>query len=175
MIIILFCILGLTCQDHEFACSNRKCIHKGLKCNYEDNCGDNSDEMHCRGKFKICDNFFDININVASFLFLNLLTIVLFQIGGRCPTDYPYAFLWGSHCCKQDLENGTDGYRYIHWLHGLSLYEGGYRHPESMNECDGSPLSFDSLCCKNNQYQKCSNPEGCQSHRSMCPYYIVFM
>ncbi len=48
----IFSILGITCQDHEFACANHKCIHESLKCNYEDDCGDNSDEMNCRDKVK---------------------------------------------------------------------------------------------------------------------------
>ena len=39
-----------TCQDNEFKCLNNKCIQSDLKCDGEDNCGDNSDEGYvCKG------------------------------------------------------------------------------------------------------------------------------
>ena len=40
-----------TCGEHEFSCSNHKCIPLSLKCNGENDCGDNSDETdECKGK-----------------------------------------------------------------------------------------------------------------------------
>ena len=47
-------ILDYLCGKQEFKCSNNKCVHLTLKCNGEDDCGDNSDEpMSCRGKLKM--------------------------------------------------------------------------------------------------------------------------
>ena len=31
--------------------------------------------------------------------------------------------------------------------------------------CDGSFLSLNSMCCKNNEYQKCAHPEGCANNK----------
>ena len=38
------------CEDHEFTCTNHKCVHLSLTCNGENDCGDNSDEEGpCKG------------------------------------------------------------------------------------------------------------------------------
>ena len=38
-------ILGnKTCDPSKFACDNGKCIPEAWKCDYDDDCGDNSDE-----------------------------------------------------------------------------------------------------------------------------------
>lgn len=36
-----------SCHSDEFECNNRKCIYDSWKCNGADECGDNSDELHC--------------------------------------------------------------------------------------------------------------------------------
>ena len=42
--------LDHVCEDHEYKCTNNKCIHKSFACNGEDDCGDNSDEgKSCKG------------------------------------------------------------------------------------------------------------------------------
>ena len=38
------------CADHEFTCSNNRCVDSSLMCNDIDDCGDNSDEgATCNG------------------------------------------------------------------------------------------------------------------------------
>ena len=39
-----FTLSGSICENHEFRCSNNKCINSSLTCNSKDDCGDNSDE-----------------------------------------------------------------------------------------------------------------------------------
>ena len=63
---------------------------------------------------------------------------------GRCPREYPFAFMWGTHCCKHDVEDDT--------TYGVS-------------ECDGGPISLNSICCKNNEYKKCWDLRGCKDRR----------
>ena len=50
------------CENHEFTCTNHKCVHTSLTCNGENDCGDNSDEEGaCKGAnhniidFEMCD------------------------------------------------------------------------------------------------------------------------
>ena len=47
-----------TCHSNEFRCTSGKCIDIRFKCNKEDNCGDESDEMGCpcRNHELTCDN-----------------------------------------------------------------------------------------------------------------------
>ena len=36
-----------SCAFDDFACSNGNCISKKWRCDQEDDCGDDSDEMNC--------------------------------------------------------------------------------------------------------------------------------
>lgn len=77
-------------------------------------------------------------------ILLFLLNIVEPESVIRCPRQFPYAFMWGTHCCKHELENNS---------------------PNGISECDGGPLSLNSLCCKDNAYQKCRDEKGCHNRR----------
>lgn len=35
------------CQPHEFLCTNTRCVPSINKCNSQDDCGDDSDEVNC--------------------------------------------------------------------------------------------------------------------------------
>lgn len=39
--------VGNSCSADHFTCSNGNCVPKGWKCDGDDDCGDNSDELHC--------------------------------------------------------------------------------------------------------------------------------
>ena len=39
-----------TCQVSEFKCSNNRCIPKEWVCDRQNDCGDTSDEVNCRGR-----------------------------------------------------------------------------------------------------------------------------
>ena len=42
------------CCKNQFHCSNtKKCIHKSLWCNYDNDCGDKQDEFHCKERCRI--------------------------------------------------------------------------------------------------------------------------
>ena len=48
--------------------------------------------------------------------------------------------MWGTYCCKSNLEADR----------GML-----------MEECDGSLISLDSMCCQNNEYEQCRDSRGC--------------
>lgn len=35
------------CEPNEFRCNNKKCVSKAWRCDYDDDCGDGSDEENC--------------------------------------------------------------------------------------------------------------------------------
>lgn len=44
-------VLDYACDEDKFSCANHYCVPMTLKCNGEDDCGDNSDETaDCKGK-----------------------------------------------------------------------------------------------------------------------------
>ena len=59
-----------------------------------------------------------------------------------CPNDFPYAFMWGEYCCK------------------------------SAKDCDDVEISMDSVCCKNNDYQNCSDTTGCKNNRGRITRFV---
>ena len=40
-------IIEGSCEEQQFTCDNKKCIMESMRCDDEDDCGDNSDEMNC--------------------------------------------------------------------------------------------------------------------------------
>ncbi|XP_070565439.1 MAM and LDL-receptor class A domain-containing protein 1-like [Ptychodera flava] len=48
-------ITGEPCTDDQFRCTNTFCISKTLVCDYNNDCGDNSDEEHCENYPGRCD------------------------------------------------------------------------------------------------------------------------
>lgn len=53
------------CATYEFTCSNGKCISRWRRCNWKNDCGDYSDERHCR-KFIISLSPFSCYVVVLS-------------------------------------------------------------------------------------------------------------
>ena len=47
----VFLISDGTCPPNEFTCNNNYCIPLSWKCDQENDCGDNSDEMNCVCKY----------------------------------------------------------------------------------------------------------------------------
>ena len=73
-------------------------------------------------------------------------------LGSWCPRLYPYAFMWGENCCKTAKEDDSTS--------NLQL-------PFNFDGCDGSPLSLNSVCCKNNEYEKCPGTGGCKTNKGI--------
>lgn len=38
----------LGCQPNEYQCANKRCVLKNWRCDGDDDCGDNSDELYCK-------------------------------------------------------------------------------------------------------------------------------
>ena len=47
----------LDCLNDRFKCDNRNCIHSDWRCDGHNDCGDNSDENNCGGKFVAIEFF----------------------------------------------------------------------------------------------------------------------
>ena len=58
--------------------------------------------------------------------------------------------MWGTHCCKNNLE--TD--------RGMLI-----------EECDGSMISLNSTCCQKNEYEKCHDSRGCTDFGM---YFLIY-
>ena len=64
--------------------------------------------------------------------------------------------MWGEYCCK-------------------SAEEGQIFFP--FDGCNGMSLSLNSVCCKDNEYQKCPGAGGCQNNMGIkfeCCYYTDY-
>ncbi|KAG9354028.1 hypothetical protein JZ751_012152 [Albula glossodonta] len=48
----------VNCKD-RFKCDNGRCINPKLKCNAQNDCGDNSDERHCSQIRKVCNRIYE--------------------------------------------------------------------------------------------------------------------
>jgi len=48
-----FATAAVPCGANEFTCANSQCIQESYICDAEDDCGDNSDEQNCHGKYFI--------------------------------------------------------------------------------------------------------------------------
>ena len=86
----------------------------------------------------------------------------LFQyvLGQRCPKDYPFAYKAGSYCCKTNEERSP--------ADTLKLYP-AYAYEIDSGTCDGIGFGWDSVCCKNEAYQKCSG-NGCSNYLGNFPH-----
>ena len=79
--------------------------------------------------------------------------IFIFNIvAKRCPSAYPYAFMWGQYCCKTSEEEES---------------------AISFDECDAGLLSVNSVCCKNSEYQECPFLDGCTNNKGIQLFRIV--
>ena len=67
----------------------------------------------------------------------------------KCPVNFAFAYLDGKYCCKTNQEH----------------VNGGSTSEKASGTCDGKGFSRKSTCCKGNQYEKCSHPEGCYDSR----------
>ena len=59
--------------------------------------------------------------------------------------------MWGMFCCKYEEETFTF---------------------ESIDGCDGSELSVNSTCCKDNEQVKCGSKLGCKNRRGKLFWHI---
>ena len=76
--------------------------------------------------------------------------------------------MWGTRCCKHSFENGSRTYvKKVSLGFPTYAYVDEVKETGDIEECDGGKLSLDSLCCRNNEYQKCADNEGCRNNRSM--------
>lgn len=66
-----------------------------------------------------------------------------FMVAIKCQPKYPYAFMWGLYCCTSKLEKNSS---------------------IGMDECNGGAISLNSICCKDNDYEKCPDDRGCSNH-----------
>lgn len=46
----VLCLDERTCEPYQFRCKNNRCVPGRWQCDYDNDCGDNSDEDKC-GKF----------------------------------------------------------------------------------------------------------------------------
>ena len=67
-----------------------------------------------------------------------------------CPFSHPYAYLNGSYCCKSNKEK-------------ISANDG--------SSCDGSEIKFNSTCCEENQFTRCS-AESCRDHGEIVSHLL---
>ena len=54
--------------------------------------------------------------------------------------------MWGEYCCKTKLEKSTQN---------------------NLAECDGGQISINSVCCEDNEYEKCPHIGGCKNNRGI--------
>ena len=66
---------------------------------------------------------------------------------GGCPRSNPYAYLNGEYCCKTDEENP----------------DGGLQDEIDSGTCDGVNFNEQSTCCKDAEFVKCPEANGCSA------------
>ena len=65
-------LLDYACGEDEFSCSNHKCVPISLKCNGQNDCGDNSDET------KDCIGIFNNHLIINKLVFLvNFIALII--------------------------------------------------------------------------------------------------
>ena len=72
--------------------------------------------------------------------------LLYFSLVDRCSSAYPFAFMWGEYCCKTESEKITQS---------------------NLAECDGGHISINSVCCEEDQYEKCPHMGGCKNKKGM--------
>lgn len=56
-----------TCEPYQFRCKNNRCVPGRWQCDYDNDCGDNSDEDKCsRCPFQLRDGAFTLSTSVVS-------------------------------------------------------------------------------------------------------------
>ena len=79
------------------------------------------------------------------------LTVVAFSFLDQCPTDHPFAYNNGNHCCKTKeerlVEIGTTP-----WWPQSEIDDG---------TCDGLDFNRQSSCCRDDAYTPCPHTSGC--------------
>lgn len=50
LIVSVWCSEERTCEPYQFRCKNNRCVPGRWQCDYDNDCGDNSDEDKC-GRF----------------------------------------------------------------------------------------------------------------------------
>ena len=57
------CAVYRACNGQEFQCTNERCVYEAFVCDGDDDCEDNSDELHCCES----DTFFIVVIKSSMF------------------------------------------------------------------------------------------------------------
>ena len=71
--------------------------------------------------------------------------------GHYCPESHPFAYLDGSYCCKTNKEKVAE---------------------KDGTRCDGSVISWESSCCRNNRWRKCFN-NPCRNYNGETEYLKI--
>ncbi|XP_066282476.1 low-density lipoprotein receptor-related protein 3-like [Branchiostoma lanceolatum] len=72
-------VVGMCTTGSDFKCDNNRCIKPDNKCDFRDDCGDNSDEATDSGAN--CTDFSDLGNTVSNFLSLGFAAIIGIVVG----------------------------------------------------------------------------------------------
>ncbi|KAJ8347018.1 hypothetical protein SKAU_G00284190 [Synaphobranchus kaupii] len=97
-------IESVNCKD-QFKCDNGRCISPKLRCNLQNDCGDNSDERHCGRTNKVCPRTYEVIPGAE--LMANGFDAIAEQMRGAVLDN---SFL-GAECKKNRSGRGSKWYR----------------------------------------------------------------